>query len=220
MSAEEVSATEKAVARASRPGLAQPALTLLVILAVGALAYALFALATQPGDVPPSGTVAIVRTNVGTFEILLNTEAAPNTTAHFIQLVQDGFYDNLTFHRVIEGFIIQGGGHDSDLNLKPSPYPDIPLEISANLTNARGTVAMAHKPNESGSANTQFFVNLADNTHLDPGVDPIGFAVFGRIISGMDVVDAIGEVETHTVGTFENVPVNSVVINSITIEIR
>lgn len=131
-------------------------------------------------------------TNAGYIELALNRSKAPVTVANFIEYVNDGFYDNTLFHRVVPGFVIQGGGYTPDMVLKAN-RPAIRNEAKNGLANDRGTIAMARKV-EVDSANSQFFINLEDNKRLNHGVRDYGYAVFGKVIKGMDVVDAIAAV--------------------------
>jgi peptidyl-prolyl cis-trans isomerase A (cyclophilin A) len=153
---------------------------------------------------------------MGEFVIELDPQHAPLSVENFEQYARDGFYDGTIFHRVIAGFIIQGGGYAPDLQLK-STRPPIALESQSGLRNVRGTVAMA-RTTDPDSATSQFFVNLADNRALDATLEEPGYAVFGVVVAGMEVVDAIALVETHSVGSLADVPVDAVLIDSVTIE--
>ena len=152
-------------------------------------------------------------TSMGDIVIELDAQKAPKSVANFEQYVKEGHYDGTVFHRVIDGFMIQGGGMTPDLRETPTHKP-IPLESHNGLTNTVGTVAMA-RTNARDSATAQFFINVKDNPFLDAGD---GYAVFGRVVSGMDVVDKIRTVPTTTKGPFENVPVTPVVIKKATLE--
>ena len=156
---------------------------------------------------------------MGTITIELNEEKSPKTVENFLKYVNDGFYDGLIFHRVIDGFMIQGGGFNPGMKEKQVTYPPIDNEARKSwLENKRGTIAMA-RTNDPNSATSQFFINVADNTFLNPGdQDFYGYAVFGKVISGMDVVDAIDKVKTHSVGMFQDVPVEDVVIESVKVK--
>ncbi len=162
-------------------------------------------------------------TSMGDIVIELYAQDAPKTVANFLTYVMDGFYDGndgngaTIFHRVVPGFVIQGGGLTSELIQKATREP-IVNEADNGLKNTRGTVAMA-RTSDPDSATSQFFINLADNDFLDyvEGQND-GYAVFGKVIEGMDVVDNIAAVETHTVGQYENVPVEPIIINSATVE--
>lgn len=151
-------------------------------------------------DVPAYPQIE-VRTSEGTFVLELNGRRAPLTVAHFLSLVESDFYDGLVFHRIVRDFVIQGGGFTPKYELK-EPDDTIPNESGNGLGNARGTIAMARTSNPH-SANTQFFINLVDNgPTLDPQPDRWGYAVFGQVIHGMDVVDAIGTLPTGAGGPF------------------
>jgi peptidyl-prolyl cis-trans isomerase B (cyclophilin B) len=152
-------------------------------------------------------------TNKGTITLKLDSQRAPETVKNFTQYVEDGFYDATLFHRVIDGFMIQGGGLESGLKQK-APRPPIRNEADNGLSNTSGTVAMA-RTNDPHSASSQFFINVADNGFLDhraPSADGWGYCVFGEVSDGMDVVNAIKDVATHSVGRMQDVPVEEVVI--------
>ena len=156
----------------------------------------------------------LVETSMGDITIELFRADAPITTDNFTRYVQDGFYDGLIFHRVIDNFMIQGGGFDAGLNQKPATYPPITNEAGNGLSNLRGTIGMA-RTNVVNSATSQFFINTRDNLFLDHHDDTpqgYGYAVFGRVTSGMDVVDAIGQVETGIKDGFNDVPVTPIII--------
>ena len=154
--------------------------------------------------------VAQGRTSLGTITVVLDREKAPATVANFLEYVRAGHYDGTVFHRVIPGFMIQGGGMSSEMEEKPT-RPPIRNEARNGLRNSRGTIAMA-RTNDPDSATSQFFVNVKDNHMLDFGVAGAGYAVFGRVTEGMDVVDRIVAVPTTSRGSQENVPQVSVVI--------
>jgi len=150
-------------------------------------------------------------TSLGEIVIELDEENAPVTTANFKQYVEDGFYDGLIFHRVIPGFMVQGGGFMPDMMQKATREP-IENEANNGLQNDRGTIAMA-RTNDPHSASAQFFINVKDNHFLDyPGHDGWGYAVFGKVVEGMETVDKIEKVETGTVAGHQDVPVEPVVI--------
>ncbi len=152
-----------------------------------------------------------ITTNLGDIVIELDEEKAPVTTANFKQYVEEGFYDGLIFHRVIPGFMIQGGGFMPDMMQKATREP-IENEANNGLRNDRGTIAMA-RTNDPHSASAQFFINVKDNNFLDyPGHDGWGYAVFGKVVEGMDTVDKIEKVETGTKAGHQDVPVEPVVI--------
>jgi cyclophilin family peptidyl-prolyl cis-trans isomerase len=161
----------------------------------------------------PSPQVQVF-TSLGNFTIELNAERAPLTVAHFLKYVDQGQYTNTIFHRVIASFIIQGGGYDTNYTLKAAPYK-IFNESGNGLTNQRGTVGMA-RTGEPHGGDCQFYVNLYDNASLDPNPSRWGYAVFGKIVQGMDVVDKIGNVSTGAKASFkEDVPLQQVVIEQI-----
>ncbi|MDR2880612.1 MAG: peptidyl-prolyl cis-trans isomerase [Azoarcus sp.] len=156
-----------------------------------------------------------LKTNLGGIVLELNAELAPKTVANFLQYVQDGYYDGTIFHRVIDGFMIQGGGMDEKFTEKSTRAP-IENEASNGLKNEIGTVAMA-RTNDPHSAKAQFFINVANNDFLDfrsPDPRNWGYAVFGKVIKGMDVVQKIVKRQTRTQGMHENVPVNAIIIVS------
>lgn len=154
-----------------------------------------------------------LKTTLGDITIELYPAKAPDTVANFLQYVADGQYNNTIFHRVIDGFMIQGGGFTSDMNQKSTRAP-VKNEAGNGLKNARGTIAMA-RTGDPHSATAQFFINVADNEFLNyksPDMRGYGYCVFGKVVSGMDVVDKIKGVRTATRGFYENVPVEPVVI--------
>ena len=154
-----------------------------------------------------------LHTNHGVITLKLFADKAPETVANFIQYVKDGHYDNTVFHRVISNFMIQGGGFTADLEKKATRDP-IPNEADNGLSNERGTVAMARTADPQ-SATSQFYLNLANNRPLDHrSKDPRGwgYAVFGRVVEGMSVVDAIAGVPTTTRPPYRDVPVEPVMI--------
>ena len=159
-----------------------------------------------------------METSMGTISLELDEEKAPETVKNFIQYAKDGHYDGTVFHRVIDGFMIQGGGFTKDMNQKKTREP-IRNEAMNGLKNARGTIAMA-RTMVVDSATSQFFINLVDNDFLNfqnPTPQGFGYAVFGKVTDGMDVVDAIGKVRTGNVGYFQNVPAETVVIRKISV---
>jgi len=164
--------------------------------------------------------VVVLETSLGSITIELLQSDAPKSVENFLAYVSDGFYEGTVFHRVIQQFMIQGGGMTEDLSPKRT-RPPIANEARNGITNARGTVAMA-RTNVIDSATSQFFVSTADNARsLDhQGIEPseYGYAVFGRVTDGMDVVDAIAAVETGSQGAHQDVPVETVLINSVTLQ--
>jgi len=154
-----------------------------------------------------------METSLGELVIELYRDRSPMTVMNFLQYIHDGFYDGLILHRVIPGFLIQGGGYDENLELS-EPGKAILNEADNGLSNLRGTISMA-RTQVIDSARSQFFINVVDNTGLDHRDDTdmgFGYCVFGRVIEGMEVLDAITEVETGTSGNFQYVPVEPVFI--------
>jgi peptidyl-prolyl cis-trans isomerase A (cyclophilin A) len=162
-------------------------------------------------------TVKLV-TSQGDIVIQLDAAKAPKTVDNFLQYVKAGHYNGTVFHRVIDGFMIQGGGMTPDLKEKPTRAP-IQLESQNGLTNQRGTLAMARTANPN-SATAQFFINVKDNAFLDAARSPDGngYAVFGKVTQGMDVVDRIRKVKTGSAGMYSDVPTDPVIIKQATIE--
>jgi len=174
--------------------------------------------AKEPAPQAPAkgGPVVLLGTSMGNIKIELFDKKAPKTVKNFLKYVNDGYFANTIFHRVMPGFVIQGGGFTAEMVEKTATYPAIPLESQAGLANARGTLAMA-RTSQPNSATCQFFINLNDNNRLDytPEVgSPNGYAVFGRVIEGMDVVDRIAAVPTQSAGQHLNVPIEAVLIKS------
>ena len=162
--------------------------------------------------------MVLMSTSMGDVKIELDAEKAPITVQNFLAYVNDKFYDGTVFHRVIPNFMIQGGGFDAAMQQKPTKAP-IKNEAGNGLKNLTGTLAMA-RTNVVDSATAQFFINVKDNAFLDhKNETPAGFgyAVFGKVVTGMDVVRKIEQVQTATKGGHENVPVEPVVIKSITV---
>lgn len=158
----------------------------------------------------PYPRVAFV-TNMGDFVVQLDRERAPLSVANFLRYVDAGFYDGTLIHRVVPGFAIQGGGYTTAYSRKKTRMP-IPNESGNGLSNTRGTIAMA-RSEAPHTATSQFFINLADNRKLDPGPDRWGYAVFGKVISGMSVVDRIAAVKTGRAGPFgTDAPLTQVII--------
>ena len=156
-------------------------------------------------------------TTAGEFVVEVDPAKSPKTVENFLQYVKDGHYDGTLFHRVIPGFMIQGGGFTRDFQQKPVHKP-VRNEADNGLKNAVGTIAMARTP-DPHSATAQFFINVRDNISLDavPGSQPNGYTVFGKVVSGMDVVNQIKGVPTTTKAPYQNVPVTPVVITSATV---
>ena len=175
----------------------------------------------NPVNVNNMNAVATIKTNLGTIELELFTDTMPVTTGNFIELAESGFYNNTKFHRVIDGFMIQGGdpnskGSDESIYGTGGPEKNVQDEFVSGelLTNTRGTISMANtgQPNSGGS---QWFINLGDNTSLDFDKQPLSskHPVFGRVVKGMEVVDAIAKVETKE----RDIPVSPVIVESVTI---
>lgn len=180
---------------------------------VGAVLTAAFA----PVALAQSLPLVKVQTNMGDFVLELNPKAAPKTVENFLTYVKSGFYKNTLFHRVIPNFMIQGGGFVSGMEEKDTRKA-IALESRNGLSNLRGTIAMA-RTSDPSSATSQFFINVRDNHFLDASQaqDGYGYAVFGRVISGMQTVDAIARVKTHSVGYYDDVPIRDVIIKNMTV---
>jgi len=178
----------------------------LLALLLTALAWQASAQGTSPGRL-------LVRfdTTMGAFTVALDTERAPLSAANLARYAAAGHYDGTIFHRVVPGFVVQGGGYTADGTEKPARDP-VPNESGNGLTNRRGTVALARGP-DPHSAAAEFYVNLADNINLDPRPDRWGFAVVGTVVQGMDVVDRIAAVRTGARGPFpQETPLEPVVI--------
>jgi cyclophilin family peptidyl-prolyl cis-trans isomerase len=158
----------------------------------------------------------LIDTSFGAITIELDAQKAPLHVANFGKYADDKFYDGLVVHRVIPGFMIQGGGHTADMSQKPATAGRVKNESLNGLKNLRGTVAAA-RLTDPDTATSQFFINLKDNDFLDgqPAANKPGYTVFGRVTAGMDVVDKIAAVNTGTKGSFSDVPVQAVVIKSI-----
>lgn len=165
----------------------------------------------------PGNPVVTIETSMGTITIELFKDQAPVSTANFLQYVRDNFYPGTLWHRVVPGYVIQGGGFTADFTEKPTRAP-IQNEATNGLGNRRGTVAMA-RTRALRSATSQFYINLSNNPRLDhQGFSPdvFGYAVFGRVIDGMDVVDRIGGVKTGVRDSMEDVPLEPVIIRNVT----
>ncbi len=161
------------------------------------------------------------KTTLGSFTLELYPDKAPKTVENFMQYVSSGFYKGTVFHRVIDGFMIQGGGFDRDMKQKATRGPienEAGIAMKGGLKNQLGTISMARTP-DPNSATAQFFINVKDNGFLDyrdPSPQGIGYAVFGRVVEGMNVVLSISRVQTTTAGGNQNVPQLPVVIESVT----
>lgn len=160
--------------------------------------------------------VVLMSTSLGDIKIELNEAKAPVTVKNFLAYVNSKFYDGTIFHRVIPGFMIQGGGFDKDMKQKPTNAP-IKNEADNGLKNDVGTIAMA-RTSDPNSATAQFFINVVNNDNLNrPKPDGHGYAVFGKVIAGMDVVQKMEKVSTTSRGMNQNVPVDPVIIKTVTV---
>jgi peptidyl-prolyl cis-trans isomerase A (cyclophilin A) len=157
-----------------------------------------------------------ISTNHGDIKVDLFDDKAPLTCENFRQYITEAFFDGTIFHRVIPNFMIQGGGFDADMRQKKT-RPPIRNEAKNGESNRRGTLAMA-RTSDVDSATAQFFINLSDNSFLDHGTRDFGYAVFGKVVDGMDVVDTIARVETGRHGGHQDVPVDAVEIIKVTID--
>ena len=163
--------------------------------------------------------VVSMATSMGDIRVELDAEKAPITTKNFLDYVSEGYFDGLIFHRVIPGFMIQGGGFDPKMSQKKTRSP-IKNEAANGLKNVTGSVAMA-RTSDVDSATAKFFINVKDNdllNHKSPSPDGFGYAVFGQVVEGMDVVRAIEKVRTGNRGMHQDVPVEAVIINSLKLE--
>ncbi|WP_137221591.1 peptidylprolyl isomerase [Shewanella sp. MEBiC00475] len=160
-----------------------------------------------------------LHTNLGDITLQLNEEKAPITAANFMQYVEDGFFDGTIFHRVIDGFMIQGGGFTKDMSQK-SVKASIKNEANNGLSNRKGTVAMA-RTSDPHSATAQFFVNINDNTFLDFKSETSqgwGYCVFGEVVEGLDIIEKIKNVATGNNGMHQDVPLEAIVIESVSVK--
>jgi len=180
--------------------------------------FALFGLTLLQLNSAYANPKVLMETSKGNITIELYEKEAPITVKNFLSYVSEGFYNNLIFHRVIPNFMIQGGGFDSEMNQKPTKDP-IKNEARRGLNNKRGTLAMA-RTNVINSATGQFFINLINNdflNHKDNSSNGFGYAVFGEVIEGMDVVDSIGKTRTHAFGMFRDVPIDHITIRNMSV---
>lgn len=192
-----------------------------LLMAIALSTAALIAPAAYADKATPAPTIKPVSveiiTNMGEITLALDPARAPKSVENFLHYAQDGFYNGTIFHRVIPGFMIQGGGFTPNFEQKPTGMP-IANEANNGLTNTRGTIAMARTSNPN-SATSQFFINVADNTFLNyssPSPQAAGYAVFGHVTTGMDVVDQIVKTPTGSAGPFpQDVPKKTVLIESI-----
>lgn len=181
-----------------------------VVLAMGAVLLA------TTGAYAQNAPKVKFETTLGDFTVEVYPDKAPKTVENFLQYVNDKQYNGTVFHRVMDGFMVQAGGMTADMKEKPTRAP-IPLEARNGLRNDRGTIAMARTSNPN-SATAQFFINVVDNQGLNaPQPDGFGYAVFGKVVSGMDVVDKIRQTPTGNKGMHQNVPLTTITINSATL---
>lgn len=162
--------------------------------------------------------VVVIETSMGNITVELDAQNAPNTTANFLAYVDDGYFADTTFHRVIPNFMIQGGGITADMRDKPSKRAAIQNEANNGLKNDRGTLAMA-RTSDPHSATSQFFINHKDNDFLNfrsESMQGWGYAVFGKVTDGMDIVDEIAAVKTGNKGGHQDVPLETITINAVT----
>jgi cyclophilin family peptidyl-prolyl cis-trans isomerase len=192
-----------------------------IVLCVAATPFLLAALLSDDNKASGKNPVVVMTTSMGKIKIELYPDKAPATVKNFLSYVDDKFYDGTVFHRVISNFMIQGGGFERGLKEKKTKEA-IKNEASNGISNTRGTIAMA-RTDDPDSATAQWFISVKDNKGLDRSDDQAGYAVFGKVIEGMDVVDKIKAVETHDAEaetrrgktTFQDVPVGEVVIKSV-----
>jgi cyclophilin family peptidyl-prolyl cis-trans isomerase len=155
-------------------------------------------------------------TTLGDFTIELFEKEAPLSVANFLKYIESGFFDGTIFHRIVPGFVIQGGGFTEDMTQKRT-NPPVKNEADNGLKNSRGTLSMA-RTNDINSATSQFFVNLKDNDFLDHTRGNFGYAVFAKVVDGMDIIDKIAAVETGRKRGFDDVPVEAVIMKSVRVE--
>jgi len=182
------------------------------------LSIALLATTLSFASAPAWAQKVRLATSQGDIVVELDKDKAPKTVDNFLEYVKSGHYDGTVFHRVIETFMIQGGGMKADMSEKSTRSP-IPLESRNGLSNMRGTIAMA-RTSDPNSATSQFFINVKDNQRLDQANAPDGngYAVFGKVVAGMEVVDKIKAVPVGNKGGHQNVPTTPVTINKATLE--
>jgi len=167
--------------------------------------------AAAPKAAPAAaGPTVVLETSMGNITIALDKAKAPVSVDNFLKYVREGHYDGTIFHRVIPGFMVQGGGFDPDMKQRPT-RPPIKNEASNGLTNERGTLAMA-RTNDPNSATAQFFINVVNNPRLDYGMSGAGYAVFGKVVEGMDVVDKIAQTPTGSKNGMGDVPKTPILI--------
>lgn len=199
---------QRAAPRGLRTGGAWlPVVTTLLLFCVSLILAGMPVQAQSTGERP----MVVMETSHGEVTIELYPDKAPITVANFLQYVDDGFFDGTIFHRVIPGFVIQGGGFTEDMRQKPTRDP-IKNEADNGLLNLRGSLSMA-RTQQVDSATSQFFINLADNAFLDHGSRDFGYAVFANVVDGLDVIDRIAAVQTGNRGMHQDVPVEPVVVS-------
>jgi len=187
-------------------------LAMIILSAIGHSALA----QTPTAQKAEEATVSVlIKTSMGEIVLELDHAKAPITVENFLKYVDEGFYNGVIFHRVIPKFMVQTGGFLPDMSQK-KPGASIQNEWKNGLTNVRGSIAMARLGGQANSATSQFFINVADNSFLDQPRDGAGYAVFGKVIQGMDVVDKIQNVKTSTVGQFGDVPVQPIIMEKVT----
>lgn len=190
---------------------------LAIIVTCGLSAHAQDKKPSAPTPTPKGKVKAIIETTKGNIELELDADKAPITVENFVKYAKSGHYEGTIFHRVIPGFMIQGGGFDASMTQKKTEAP-IQCESKNGLSNLTGTIAMA-RTSDPHSATAQFFINVKDNKNLDyPSFDGWGYAVFGKVTAGQDVADAIVKVQTTNAGPHQNVPAEPIVINKVTVE--
>lgn len=180
---------------------------------VGLLVASILSIGANSSEMAADNPIILLDTSLGPIEVELDTRKAPISSANFLKLVRGGHYNGLVFHRVVSDFVIQTGGYDPDLKEREAPRT-IVNEAGNGLSNVRGSLGMA-RSDDPDSAAAQFYINLKDNLGLDKTAQSAGYAVFGRVVKGMDVVDAIGGAPTHKVSNaMANVPKEPIVIHS------
>lgn len=192
-----------------------PSLTALIV-----LTGSLLALPAQPQDGvgPPTDSVpgrpvVEIKTSKGAIKVELYSDLTPQTVDNFLKYLDANFYTDTIFHRVIRGFVIQGGGFTPELEMLPT-LPPIKIESNKDLPNVKGTIAMA-RMDDKDSASSQFFINVDDNSQLDRTARSFGYTVFGRVVEGMDVALRISNVQTSSRGPMNDVPILPVIVESI-----
>ena len=188
---------------------------LLLVILLGVLATSFAGVGSLCAQEKAGNPMVLVKTSMGSFKIELFAKEAPVTVKNFLNYVDKKFYDGTIFHRVMPGFVIQGGGFDKNM-VQKTTLASIQNEAKNGLKNLRGTLSMA-RTNDINSATSQFFVNLKSNAALDHASDAqFGYAVFGKVVQGMDVIDKIAAVKTGNKGPHQNVPEKPIIIESMT----